>query len=84
MRAALQTGATTEPTLRCIFLSEDINRRSSGAVVKPWEVDDLPEEFILAYQTLFREIGNQKKKKRMEGLFLDFRRKHPTYRKYVN
>jgi hypothetical protein len=83
VQAAFQSGQTTEATLRAIFFSEQINKRNYGAVVKPWEVDELPEEFVLAYQMIFQQIGKTKHKQRYEGLFRDFRQKH-GYRNYLN
>ena len=82
MQATMQSGTTADPILRAIFLAESINRRNSGAVIAPWEVDDLPDEWQAAYQALGTVARQTQQKNRMDGFFRSFRQKHPTYRKY--
>ena len=82
MDEARKIGATRDPLLSSIYLSEYINRRNGGVLVTPWEVDALPDDFLDAYQALQRGEAQTKKKNALENQFIAFRRKHPTYRKY--
>ena len=84
MQEAIRTGVTTEPTLRAIFLSEQINRRNAGPLVKPWELDDVPDEFLIGYQAIFSQVKRTQQQNKFESVFRDARRRHPSYRKYVN
>ena len=84
VQAVLKTGTTTEPTLRAIFLSEQINRRHNGPLVTPWRLDDVPEDFLDAYAALSSVARDTVQRKRLETPFILARRKHPTYRKYVH
>lgn len=84
VQAAMRAGSTSEPTLRAILFSQRINQWNSGPLVRPWELDDLPDEFLMAYEALFTSMRQVKQKANMEKYFLEARRKHPTYRKYVN
>lgn len=82
MAEARRTGATNDPLLRALYLSEYINRRNGGVLVTPWNVDTLPEAYQDAYQALQRAEAAAKKENALEGKFLAFRKRHPTYRKY--
>jgi hypothetical protein len=58
-----------------------INRRSGGGLVKPWEVDEVPEDFVEAYESLNSAAIRQQARDANEKLFQDFRRQH-NYRQY--
>ena len=82
MQDLIKNGQTNDPVLRSIFLSEQINRRNNGALVAPWEVDDLPDEYVFAYRALATAARSAQQRQRVEGMFQKWRRAHPTYRKY--
>jgi hypothetical protein len=78
---ARKDGVTRDPMLGAVYLSEYINRRNGGVLVTPWDVDELPDEYVTLYQALQRVDAQAKKKNALESMFTSFRRKHPTYRK---
>jgi hypothetical protein len=77
---------TSDPLIRAIFFAENVNQRHGGVLVKPWEIDAMPEDFYLAYYEIFR--AEQRKNNtaafaaESEKHHADFRREHPTYHKY--
>ena len=77
---------TTDPILAAIALAGKINQRAGGALVAPWEVDRLPDEWLDAYRVLADALATQQTRQqqqsRTEGFFAAFRRKHPNYHKY--
>jgi hypothetical protein len=81
---AVKNGTTSEPTLKAIFLAEAINRRNGGAVIAPWKVFELDDDWLNAYRALGDAARNAKQKQRLDGYFMAARRKHPNYRKYRN
>lgn len=47
---------TGHPLLAAYLLAQRINQAAGGAVVAPWEVDDLPDEWIDAAKGLTDEL----------------------------
>ena len=84
MQEAATTHSTDHPRWQAILVAEQINRRNGGALVAPWELEQLPDEWLDAYQVLARGAAAQQQKSRLEHLFVAFRQKHPTYRKYLS
>jgi len=39
-----------------ILLAEKINRLSGGAVIAPWEVDDLPDDWLDAFTEMEKRL----------------------------
>ena len=77
------SGSSTHPEIANIFLAQAINRMSGGVVVRPWEIDDLTEEWKLAFRKLaydWPQLENNvnKQKAEMDRLI----NQHPTFRKY--
>ncbi len=68
--------------LAAIFEARAINQHSGGAVVAPWDLDRLPDEWREAFLALNGIQAAAREKQRVEGLFEAFRQKHPTYGKY--
>jgi hypothetical protein len=65
-----------------ILMAAKINRRT-GAQVKPWEIDDVPDEFLDAFKA-FDDVAVRKQSRTVhENLFRKFRKKH-GYRRYLN
>jgi len=53
-----------------------------GALVGPWDVLEMPEEWAEALQTFVAEFPAMKNgMKQVEDVFAKWRAKHPTYRK---
>lgn len=47
---------TKHPLLGAILLAQRINRVSGGAVIAPWEVDQLPETWLDAFVALTDDL----------------------------
>jgi len=45
---------TDDPTLAAILLARRINNLCGGAVVTPWDVYELPEEWLQAFEGMER------------------------------
>jgi hypothetical protein len=75
-------GLTSDLHLAAILQAQAINRQSGGALVGPWDLDQLPEEWLMAYQELQLLPQKQQEIQRLEAFFDEFERKHPTFRKY--
>ena len=68
-----------------VIRAQRINRLSGGAVITPWDVDDLSDEWL----DLFHALDNDAKdirasKARVESVFNRFRDSHPTYNKRMS
>jgi len=83
-----KTGVTTHPMLAAIAMAGSINKQAGGALVAPWELDHLPDEWLDAYRVLAGALATQKARQqqqsRTEGYFAAFRQKHPNYHKYTH
>lgn len=82
----MQARQTDDPLIGNIFLAENINLRNGGALVQPWALDNVPEDYRIAYIEIIRAAGSQRETAayaaRSEQFHAAFRRNHPTYRKY--
>jgi hypothetical protein len=64
------------------LIAEKINQRSGGAaLVKPWEVDQVPEDFITAYDAFDIVRRRQRQYEQNEKYFREFRKRF-KYRQY--
>jgi hypothetical protein len=63
-----------------ILFAQRINKRGGGALVKPWELENVPEDYLTAFRAL--DDMTQNKEPSRHRYFEDARRKHPSYRKY--
>ena len=79
--AAYRDGATSDPILKSIFMAEAINQRNGGGLVKPWELESVPEDWLDAYYSLHGANGRKMEKQRMEKYHDEFRRVN-KYRSY--
>ena len=84
MQDAARTHVTDHPQWKAILLSEQINRRSGGLLVAPWELEQWPDEWLDAYEIILRGVPQTKYRNPLENLFTSSRRKHPSYRKYLS
>jgi len=85
MSAALddlvRKGRTSDPVVQAYFRAQQINQAAGGAVVKPWEVQQLDEEWLVAAEMLTVQLPQRRKQRTMdEQLFQSWRSKHPAYR----
>jgi hypothetical protein len=78
----LDNGSTTHPLLMQIALARTINQASGGAVIAPWEVDQLTEIWLDAFRfTTTALVQSQNAMQRVQGLKSAWLNKHPTYGK---
>lgn len=77
-----RSGSTTDPLISQITLARIINQALGGPFIAPWEVDDLPNDFIDTVLALEMDLPEMRKRlQTVEAKFADWRAKHPTYRK---
>ena len=80
--AAARSGNTDHPLISRITLSRMINQALGGAFVAPWEVDELPVEFIDAVIAVATELPQIRSNMgKVEDIKARWRAGHPTYRK---
>lgn len=82
MDSAQANGSTTDPLLGAIYFSEYVNKRNSGILVAPWEVDDMPEEYKAAYLALQRADARKQSKRQHDAIF-ESARARSGYRHYL-
>lgn len=82
MAELAREGTTTDPTFAAYFRAQQINHAAGGAVVAPWEVHLLDEEWTEAARLLAIELP-KKKQFYAEGekKAAEWRNSHPAYRK---
>jgi hypothetical protein len=56
-----RTDKTSDATFQAIFTAEMINRMSGGVVVAPWDVWQLPQDWLDAFKALAVDLPNYKK-----------------------
>jgi hypothetical protein len=75
-----QQGRTTHPQLSRIYLARTFNGLC-GAVIAPWEIDDLPDEWLDALLALTDDLpelqsGLQQVKQIQDQIRAQYARKH--------
>lgn len=74
-------GGTSEPPLIGYILARRINQAAGGTVVAPWEVGQLPDEWIDAATAIIEELpGMQDARAKVAERIRAWREKHPGYR----
>jgi hypothetical protein len=65
----VQTGRTGNAKLKAVFIARDINRNCSGAVVAPWEIEQLPDDWLDTFLALNNDMPEmQEGQKKVEDL----------------
>lgn len=62
------TGKTTDPLLGDVFTAAIINQAAGGAIVAPWQVREIPDEWIEASVAATVELAKWKKFKKAGGI----------------
>lgn len=70
--------------LIAVSMAEYINRRNNGPLVAPWELEQLPDEWLDLYETLRRSEPAPKRRNPLEHVFAQHRADHPSFRKYMS
>jgi hypothetical protein len=80
--AIAQGRGTTDPTLAAIFIAQRINRQMGGAVVAPWELGQLTEDWTDAFWGLERRLPNmQNAVSEIEKRKAEIRAGHPALKR---
>jgi hypothetical protein len=68
---------TTDPLLSAFLLAKQINLAAGGTVVAPWEVGELPEEWIEAARGLTLTLPEMRAgKEQVEDHLAHWRKRH--------
>lgn len=79
----IETGKTTNPYFAKISLARTINLLSGGAVIAPWDVDQLDEPWQDAFRVMYFEAESYRQQQAALKQAKDkWLASHPTYRKY--
>jgi hypothetical protein len=73
---------TSEPPLVNYLMAQRINQASGGAFVAPWEVDQLPDEWIDAASALVDDLpGMMQSRQQVKAVVDKWRNSSTAYRK---
>ena len=65
-------------------MAQHINTAAGGAVVSPWQVHDLPDEWLLGALEITsgkkKQAQRQSEAAHTQNVFTAWRRSHPAYR----
>ena len=81
---AARTGHTDHEKLRAVEVAKLINLLSAGAVIAPWEVEQLDEEWVDVFRGLARLPSMRASYQAFDRRLAEIRSKHPTYKKYLS
>ncbi len=81
---AAQKGETVHEKILAVDLAKMINLFSGGAVIAPWEVDQLDDEWVAVFRGLASLTSRRASYQAFEKRLIERRAQHPTYRKYLN
>lgn len=77
-----QTGRTHDLYLSQVGQAQMVNRVLGGYAVGPWDVGELPADWMDVFRGLENELpGMQNGMRQVEAVRDRFLRSHPTYRK---
>jgi hypothetical protein len=74
---------TSHPKLTSIGAARRINLVSGGPVIAPWNVQDLPDDWLDVFDGLSNMQEHEARQKAIERGFEQFRKKN-QYRSYLN
>lgn len=82
---AAQSGKTSHAMIHAVSLARLINLQCGGAVIAPWEIDQLDDEWIAVFTGLAEDLPRYRESHQaFERKLAEIRRRHPTYRKYLS
>jgi hypothetical protein len=67
-----------------VELARLINLQCAGAVIAPWEVDQLDDEWVDVFKGLAELPSLRASYQAFDHRLAEIRSKHPTYRKYLS
>lgn len=81
-REAARSGEFRHPLHIQVAKARQINQALGGAFVAPWEVAEMPDEYLYAIESMIEEYPAAKRENDViEAKLAEWRRSHPTYRK---
>lgn len=83
MNYAAQKGTSGHELIKAVELAKRINLQCGGAVIAPWDVDQLDEEWIDVFRGLARLPDLRANYQAFDRRLAEIRSRHPTYRKYL-
>jgi len=76
------SGTSSHPHIIAISTAEMINRFSGGTVIRPWEIEDLPGDWVTTFRYVVEKFpGIQAGVKDAKKIIDDIKRSHPQYGK---
>jgi len=79
----VKDGSTSHPFILAVNAARMINSQCGGAVIAPWEVNQLSADELDVFYGLSKDLpARQAVEKKKEQVFEDVRKRHPNYRKY--
>lgn len=83
---ARTNGTTSHTLIGDVWRAQRINRVVGFGMLRPWEIQELDEEWLQVFDGLFelQELREQQKAqtRAAEDAFARVRARHPSYRKY--
>ncbi len=76
------TGEARHPKIVAVQLAKLINLQCGGAVITPWEIEQLEEEWLDVFEGLAELPNLRAQYQAFDQRLAEIRSQHPTYRKY--
>jgi len=67
-----------------VALARLINLQCGGAVITPWEIDELEDEWIEVFRGMAEIPQLRANYQAFDRRLAEIRSRHPTYRKYLS
>jgi hypothetical protein len=80
---AAQKGTTAHDKIKAVELAKLINLQCGGAIITPWDVDQLDEEWIDVFKGLSKLPSMRENYQAFNKRLAQIRAQHPNYRKYL-
>lgn len=71
-----RTGATAEPLLMNVFMARRVNAILGGAVVGPWDIDQIPDDVLQSILSIERVGEVRAGLRKVEDIFGQWRNKY--------
>lgn len=82
MQAMSRKGAPEDERIHKLAVAKMVNQSLGGIVITPWEVDDLPQDWIDFFISLNTELPRMTERQlKIDKVFREFEQNHPQYGK---
>ena len=82
--ATARSGKTGYKKILHVQWARSINQQCGGALIAPWEIEQLDEEWLDVFLGLSDLPNLRTNYQAFENRLAERRRNHPNYRKYLN